>query len=89
MGQVAVTLSVMPSSETDVQTLEDLVRNQISNMEGVELKSVSQNPIAFGLKSLKILIIMPDSEGGTDKIEEEISTVDGVESVKIEDTTII
>lgn len=90
MGQVAVTLVVMPSSpEISLKALEDNIRNQISDYGKIEIKSASEKPVAFGLKALELLIILPDAEGGTDKLEEEISSVEGVESVQIDNTTLI
>jgi len=89
VGKVAITMSVRPAADIDLKIIEDLVRNQISNYEDVEIKSVREKPIAFGLKVLELLIIIPDSEGGTDKIEKELSELEGVENVTIEDTTLL
>ena len=46
--------------------------------------------IGFGLKKLKLMIIRPDKEGqGTDDLEEELSSIEGVASVNIDDVTLV
>ncbi len=89
IGKVAVTLTVMPSSaEASLKALGDTIKKALAK-GGAEVKSVSEKPVAFGLKALEILLILPDATGGTDKIENELLSVEGVESVQIEDTTLI
>jgi len=82
MGNVAVTLRIMPESvETDIEK----IRNEISKK--VDIKDSKVEPIAFGLKILKILLIMPDK--GVDKLKEDLKTIDGISEVEIESTTLI
>ena len=54
----------------------------------MEIKSTLEKPIAFGLKFLEVLLVMPDKEG-TDKIEEEIKSIEGVQSVESGDITLL
>ena len=89
MGKVAVTIKVMPKSGSDVKTIEDLIRNQLSIYDEIELRTINERKIAFGLKSLELLIILPDSKGGTDKIEKELSELEGVENVSVKDITLV
>ena len=46
-----------------------------------EMRSV-QEPIAFGIKALKITFVMEESKGSTDSLEESIKTIEGVNSVE-------
>jgi translation elongation factor 1B (aEF-1B) len=50
--------------------------------------SSGEEPLAFGIKALKILVSMPeDYEGGTDALEEAVRSVQGVEDVQVEAVT--
>ena len=87
MGTVAVTLRIMPSSpDTDLEKIKQEVKNSL----GVEakLEQINEKPVAFGIKCLEVLFTMPDT-GGTDKIEEKLSGIEGVESVNTENVTLI
>ncbi len=84
MANVLVIMKVFPSS-TEI-SLEEL-RNEISKRlpENYKIKSHGEEPIAFGLKALKLIIEMPENtEGGTEALEEIIKSVEGVEEVEIE-----
>ena len=88
MGTVAITLKVMPSSpDIDIEKMKEEIKNKISS--DVKLEQINEKPVAFGLKYLEVLISMPDTSGGTDKIEQSISEVEGVESVSTENVTLI
>ncbi len=82
MGNVAVSLRILPRSvETDIEK----IKNEI--LKRIEVKDVKVEPIAFGLKAIKILLIVPDK--GVSKIEEEIKNIDGVSEVEVESVTLI
>lgn len=84
MGQVAITLKVMPESpEVDIGRLKEEIRNS------VDVKEIKEEPIGFGLVALKVLIVLQDSTGGTDMIEKSISEISGVASVDTEDVTLL
>ena len=44
-----------------------------------------QEPIAFGLKALKITFAMDENKGSTDTLEEDINGIEGVNSVEVVD----
>lgn len=84
MGQVAITLKVMPESpEVDIGRLKEEIRNS------VDVQEIKEEPIGFGLVALKVLIVLQDSSGGTDTIEHTISEISGVGSVDTEDVTLL
>ncbi len=83
MGRVLMKLRVMPKDvDVDLDKLMDEIKN--IQIEGVEIRDHSKKPIAFGLKALEILAVMPDTEGIGDKFVEEIQKIEGVESVEVE-----
>ena len=82
MGDVAVSLKIMPESpDTDLER----VKEEISKK--VEVKDSKIEPLAFGLKALKILIIVPDE--GMKNIENEIKSINGISEVEVESSTVI
>jgi translation elongation factor aEF-1 beta len=85
MGTVAVTLNVMPeSAEADLEK----IKSEITSIVKDELKGIEEKPIAFGLKRLEVLLMMPDSKGTSD-IEDAISKIEGVASVEAGDITLL
>ena len=88
MGRVMVKIRVMPN-DVNVNMEELLDRVKDIQIEGVEVRDASIQPIAFGLKALVILAVMPDAEGVGDKFVEEIQKIEGVESVEIEDMELL
>ena len=88
MGRkVLISYKIMPESvETDLSILEEKIKG---NLEGVEIKDIKQEPIAFGLKALKVLVMVEDKAGISDKIEKKLSELDDVESVETESITLI
>lgn len=80
MGEVAVTLQVMP--EDDEVDLEGM-KKKIESL--VEPHSIDEEPVAFGLSSLMVQQIIPDDAGGTDELEDKLSQIDGVKNVKVVD----
>lgn len=81
MGNVAIFLRIMPASpEEDLNKLEQEIAKK------VKIQDFKIEPIAFGLKALKILVIMPDS---AQNIEEKIKSVRGVGEVEVESITLV
>ena len=70
--------------------LEDILEKiKDINMDDVEIKDSKIQPIAFGLKALLLVAVMPDEEGIGDRFIEEIQKIDGVESVEIESMELV
>ena len=89
MGTVAATLKVMPSSaDTDMEKIKEEIKKAVSREKDIKLQSIEERPIAFGLKALHVLLIMPDTHG-TDNIEKAISAISGVASVEAGDVTLL
>ncbi|MCX9015003.1 MAG: elongation factor 1-beta [Candidatus Methanoperedens sp.] len=82
MGEVAAKIKLMPKSmDVDLNKLKEDVTKVIP--EGAKLHGFAEEPIAFGLKALIVVVLVGDLEGGTEKVEEALSTVEGVESVSV------
>lgn len=82
MGNVAVTFKVMPEGpEVDMEKL----KQEISKV--VKIQDSRIEPIAFGLKALRILIITQDK--GTEDIEKKIKSIKGISGIETESVTLI
>ncbi|MDH5815556.1 MAG: elongation factor 1-beta [Candidatus Nezhaarchaeota archaeon] len=87
MAKVMVLLRVLPIDiEVDMEGLKDKIQAAIIKLgEGFALQSYRIEPIAFGLKALRLAIVMPEeTEGGTYVLEETIRGVEGVGEVEVE-----
>ncbi len=82
MGDVAATIKVMPESvDTDLKDLKNRLAAVLP--QGSELYGSKEEPIAFGLKALMLVVLVGDLEGGTEQVEEAFAAVSGVESVQV------
>lgn len=89
MGDVVAMLRVMPKgTETDMEKLQANIKAAVP--EGVKLRGAQIQPVAFGLKCLKVSIIMPDMiEGGADAVQAAFEKVEDVESVEVTDVGLL
>ena len=84
MGKVAAVIKVMPQDpELDLSVLQE--RLETSLPEGAKINDVDQEEVAFGLTALYPTVIVPDDAGGTEAVEEAFRSVEGVESVTVEE----
>ncbi|MCZ7400649.1 MAG: elongation factor 1-beta [Candidatus Methanoperedens sp.] len=84
MGEVAARIKVMPSGmDVDLNKLKDALTKVVP--AGARVHGFSEEPVAFGLKALIVVVKVGDIEGGTEKVEEAFSKVKGVESVSVDE----
>ena len=83
---VAAKLRIMPESpEVNLEDLKEKIKSEVSGI--AEIRDFAEQPIAFGIKALIALVMLEDAEGGTDRVEEAISKIEGVESVQVEEVS--
>jgi elongation factor 1-beta len=82
MGNVAVALKIMPESP-DV----DMEKIKLEISKKIKLQDSKIEPIAFGLKALKILVIVPDKETGD--LENKLKSIKGISEVETESATLV
>jgi len=88
MGQVSITFEIMPDGiETDLEDIKSRVQDKIGDISKIEQTEIK--PIAFGLKALMMNVLVNDSEGIMDKLEEQIAEVEGVQNAKVINMTLI
>jgi elongation factor 1-beta len=84
MGDVAATIKVMPESpEVDLDDLEEELSAVLP--EGARISGTEREEVAFGLVALLAAVVVPDSAGGTEAVEEAFADLQRVESVSVED----
>lgn len=83
---VAIRLRVMPKDiETDLNGIKEqasIIISSFGRLHEAEIK-----PIAFGLKSLELTILVNDAAGGIQNLEEKIRGIAGVSEVETGDVT--
>ncbi|MFA4860373.1 elongation factor 1-beta [Methanoregula sp.] len=84
MGSVAVIMRVMPESpEVDLEQLKKALKEKLPGIQDIR-----EEPIGFGLKSIKFAAIVNDAGGETDMLEKSLSTIPGVERAEILEVTL-
>lgn len=86
MTNVIIMLKIMPENpEINLDDIQKKAIEQITSFSGETETKSEQEPIAFGLKALKITFVMDESKGSTDELEKNISELEGVNSVEVVD----
>ncbi len=79
MGEVVAVIKVMPESPDVFDKMKSEIEKQ------VKAEKFEEEPIAFGLKALKITVVVKDEEGGTEAIENKLRAIPGVSDVQVVD----
>jgi elongation factor 1-beta len=88
MADVAMTFSVLPEDPSmDLEVLKKKLRNDLESK--CKIVEISVQEIAFGLKKLKMVVIVKDEDGQQDMVEELASKVNGVGQVDFEDSSLV
>jgi len=88
LGKVAATIKVMPESEeTDVFSIKEQVSSVVKG--DYYIGNINIEDLAFGLKAIKLVVVMDDKEGLMDKLEQSLRNVKGVGEVEVEEVSLI
>lgn len=84
---VLATFKLMPeNTEVDLNALKETIKS----IETIgDIRDFKEEPVAFGLKSLSVLTLIGDEGGLTEKIENALESIDGVQSVETVGVTLI
>jgi|TARA_B100001971_G_C18142200_1_gene510993 elongation factor 1-beta len=86
MAQVVVTLKIMPASpEADLSLIQTKAEEEIKAFSGETEIKAEIEPIAFGLKALKLLFVMDEDKGSTEELENNIKNIESVNSAETVD----
>jgi elongation factor 1-beta len=82
MARLVVRIRILPAeAESNLQDVVELIGRSVP--EGMEMKSSTLEPIAFGLKAIVADFLLDDAEGQMDKLEESIKAVEGVGELEV------
>jgi len=84
MARVLVLLKVFPEDiNIDLEDLKRRIKEKLP--ENYEIARHDVEPIAFGLKALRLYVLIPEeTEGGTETLEKTVESVEGVSQVEVE-----
>ena len=75
MGKVIIIFKILPENPDNFNAIKAAIGEL--NPERIE-----EEPIAFGLKSLKVIFLIPDAGGEQDKLENRLNAISGIGSVE-------
>lgn len=88
MAEVAMTFSVLPeNSEDDVDVLAQDIRKVLNGK--CRVVNIDKKELAFGLKSLQLVVIVKDEGGQQDMVEDAVRTIKGIGQIDIEDSSLV
>jgi elongation factor 1-beta len=88
MGEVVAVIKIMPEgADVDMSKIMEGVKTAIPSY--ARLHGMQVMDIAFGLKALKIAVILGDKSGGTEEIEANLAKIPQVESVEVEEVGLL
>jgi elongation factor 1-beta len=84
MARVIIDFKVMPESvEIDLEKIKEILKSNIEEFEGNIIGDMSEEPVAFGLKSVMVKFSYDEKKGSTDDLEDKISSEEGIQSVEV------
>ncbi len=82
MARLVVRIRILPAeAESNLQDVVELIKTSVPG--GMEMKSSTLEPIAFGLNAIVGDFLLDDAEGQMDKLEESIKAVEGVGELEV------
>ena len=86
MAQVIITFKIMPENpDVDLEKVHVEALKKIAGFAGEGETKKDIEPVAFGLNALKIIFVSDETKGGTEELEKDIETIEGVNSVEVID----
>ena len=84
MANVIIVFKIMPESpDVDLSKIEHEAKALIEAAAG-NVGEIKQEPVAFGLKAVIIACSRDEAKGGTDDLEAELRTIEGVASAEVQ-----
>lgn len=81
---VVTTLRIMPTDPgVDLESIKDDLEKIVKKFG--EIHKIEVKPVAFGLNSLEVVILLNDSKGGMEEIESWVRELNSVGSVEVID----
>lgn len=82
MARLVARIRIMPAeAESNLENVLQSIEKSLPS--GMEMRSHSIDPIAFGLKAIVGDFLLDDAEGQMDKLEESIKKIEGVGEIEV------
>ena len=81
MADVAVNMKIYLENPEKAEEIVEKIK------VSMPLKDSKIEDVGFGIKLIKALFVIPDGEGGTDKLEEQLNAIEGISNVEVESAT--
>jgi elongation factor 1-beta len=86
MAQIIITIKIMPESpEVKMDDLKVEVEKKVKAFAGEGDLKFEENPIGFGLSSLNVLFVMDEEGGSTEKLEDDLRSLEEISSAEVVD----
>lgn len=80
MGEFVALIDVVPEDiDVNFENFVDTLKNVLPDTCVIETYEIM--PVAFGLKKARVRVRYPEEWGGTDKVEELFSQVNGIQGI--------
>ncbi len=84
MGKAVITFKIMPEGvETDLEPIKQKAQEIVVAEGAIGETRVEEEPIAFGLKAVKVLAMYEVGDNDFDGIAAKMSELDGVQSAEV------
>lgn len=81
MGKIIIVYKIFPAESTvDLEVLKEKITQKLADIASI--KKFAEEPIAFGLKALKVNMVLPEKEGIADETEKRMATIEGVGQIQ-------
>ncbi|MBP2143021.1 elongation factor 1-beta [Methanococcus voltae] len=89
MADVIAKVKVMPvSPEVEKEALKEKLTKVVEENDA-KCRGVSDEPLAFGLYTVYVMVEMEEREGGMDPIEQAMNDLEDVESAEVVELSLI
>lgn len=79
-AEVLITLRAMPEDERT--NLEDLAE-KLKKVASGRFNHIEEKPIGFGIVALEAHFVVPEEEGASSRLEDEVKALEGVGEVEV------
>lgn len=82
MGKIIISYKIFPAESTiSLESLKEEITKQLSG--SVSITGFAEEPIAFGLCTLIVKMILPEDESGIlDEVEDRLNKIEGVGQIQ-------
>lgn len=83
MAKVIITFKIMPEGvDINLEDLKSQIIKRITNFGGI-ITEEKKEPVAYGLNSLNITFNLDEDKGDTERLEEDICKIEGIQSCSV------